>query len=152
MLRLSLLVLIGLLLAPIEAGARFVLLDAVFDDRTLWEPLDRRGARFDEPILGPHDFGYEYVQLQSGTDYSLFLLDLLDDAPHRLTWSFKNNVEVMDGRLRMSVDLIGDGDGYDLIVDGPDPGEPPFVRVILEDGGTVLRADGNSPAPIACGS
>lgn len=152
MFRFGILLLVGLLCAPVDAVARFVLLDAIFDDKTLWDPLDRRGARYDEPILGPYDFGYEYVDTDGGTDHSVHLMDLVLDGAHRLTWSFKNQVEVSDGRLRVSFELLGDGDAYDVIIDGPDHRELPYFRLILADNGAILSLDGNSPTPVVRGA
>lgn len=140
------------LLVPL-AQARFVLLDAIFDDKPLDSAMGRQGARFEEPFFDPGDSQSERIVQDSGTDYSVRIRDRVASGTDALTWAFKEWYQVTDGQLNISLEIRPDSrDAFEVTVTGIDPTALPFFRLVLDHSGTLSWADGNDLAPTSFGS
>jgi len=88
-----------LLLLPALAQARFILTDANFDNRTVGDSLQRRGALYGEPVSGPYDRERETVVSDGFNDMAIELLDTQILGPTEMYWNLRDGMQIQGGQL-----------------------------------------------------
>lgn len=150
----ALAILVLLLLAPASAQARFLLLDADFDDLAVGQPLLRRGAAFGEPVPGPFDQGVEEVVADGAGDRSIRIPDAAADPiqPSYLNWALRDERDVSDGRLTLAFELTAESlDNYEVLVNDAF-GTLSFLQLRFSPVGELTWSDLNTPGPTVFGT
>lgn len=135
-------------LAAESAHARFVLLEATYDNRTPGSSLQRRGAAFGEPVVGPQDNAPDVVVEDAPGDMSVRISDttaaLSQSDGDLLYFAFNELRTVSDGKLYLSCEFLPESfDTYSLAVTPPDY-VGSFFTVTLDGAGLVYRLDGDT--------
>jgi len=146
--------LVLLLLAPAPAQARFLLLDADFDDLSTGQALQRRGAAFGEPVPGPFDQGEEEVVMDGVGDKSVRIPDAAADPaqPSSLHWALLDERNVSDGRLTVAFELAAESlDNYEVLVND-EFGTLSFLQLRFTPLGELTWSDLNTPGPTVFGT
>lgn len=136
------------ILVPDLAVARFLLLDANFDNRTAGTSLQRRGAEFGEPVPGLGDNSSDVVVEDAPGDMSVRISDttsaLSQSDGDLLYFAFSGGRAVGDGMLHASCEFLPESfDVYEFSVRPPDFG-PSFFELTLDGAGLVYRLDGDT--------
>ena len=124
------------------AEARFIMFDAHFDGRAVGSDLDRRGARFGEPIEADGDNHSEVIVQDGPGDRSVQIWDTTTPNSDELTFALIDGREVVDGRLNISLELQPDTiDVYKVAIEGPDPSAMWFFNLTLDAAGFLYWSD-----------
>lgn len=127
------------------AHARFIMFDAHFDGRPVGSDLDRRGARFGEPIEADHDNHSEVIVADGPGDRSVQIWDTTTTDSDELTFALIDGREVVDGKLNVALELQPDTiDVYKVAVEGPDPNARWFFNLTLDAAGFMYWSDGDN--------
>ncbi|HOX25753.1 MAG TPA: FlgD immunoglobulin-like domain containing protein [Candidatus Krumholzibacteria bacterium] len=124
------------------AEARFIMFDAHFDNRAVGSSLDRRGARFGEPIEADGDNHSEVVVQDGPGDRSVQIWDTTSTGSDELTFALVDGREVVDGKLNISLELQLDSvDVYKVAIEGPNPNAMWFFDLTLDAAGIMYLSD-----------
>jgi hypothetical protein len=143
-----------MLLVPAAAQARFMMLDAHFDQRTPGDSLARRGALFGEPVAGLFDLGGETIVEESAGDNAVRIADQAAEplSPSFLYWALRDEREVSDGLLTLRFTVTPEQtDAYQVLITDA-PGTLEFVVLDLDATGQITWRDLNTPGAAVFGS
>ncbi len=130
------------MLVTSAAQARFIMFDANFDSRPVGSSLDRRGARYGEPVEAAGDNHSEVVVADGPGDRSVQIWDTTTSGPDALTFALLDGREISDGKVHVSLELQPDTvDVYSVGVDGPDTATQRFFSLVLDAAGFVYWSD-----------
>lgn len=139
-----LILVVALLVFASAAEARFIMFDATFDNRPVGSSLDRRGARYGEPIEASGDNHSEVVVQDGPGDRSVQIWDTTTSTADVLTFALLDGRELVDGKLNVALVLQPDVlDVYKVAVEGPDPNARWFFNLTLDAAGILYWADGD---------
>ncbi|MEZ4388173.1 MAG: FlgD immunoglobulin-like domain containing protein [Candidatus Krumholzibacteriia bacterium] len=137
-----------LCLAPLAAQARFILTDAVFDNRAAGTDLLRRGALFGEPVTGPFDRQRETIVDQGGGDMAVELDDTQILGPSEMYWNLRDGMTIAGGLLTARIEITPQAVGdYTVALRAADQ-LTDFLAVDIVDSGSSGRfvwRDADSP-------
>ncbi len=142
------------LLAPGLAQARFLMLDADFDQRAPGASLARRGAEFGEPVPGLFDLGGEIIVEESAGDHAVRIADQAAAplSPNFLYWALRGDREAADGLLTLRVTLTPEQiDAYQVLITDA-LGTLEFVVLDLDAAGQLSWRDLNTPGGTVFGT
>ena len=125
------------------AQARFVVMDANFDNRAAGSQLGRGGALLGEPVSGPFDMLDESVISEGAGDMAVRFPDARILGPSEMYFALRDNLAPVDGQLTARWTITAESvDDYRISLRGADLGAE-LVTVVFTDAGEVGLVDAN---------